>query len=286
MTGYGGGSGKIRKQIEFPANLSLPLSDKRSCEYSLTGVIIHVGVSASSGHYTAYIKKPSTERGGRWYHMDDECVSPVSLDTVLRQTDAYVLFYCRKEIQVEFPTPPSRSSMSAAEATKVGKERARARSDSLGRSSSMRERSAEAAPNDGIARSSEHKLGRPIENDCGFFRNKRRSPSPQANRCHTTTNREAAKSAQKASSLPRVDQTEGVSLLPTTIPTKFVPQSSNKIQSTLSMDTAAKGSAVPDESNGLVVTKAHSASSSSTSVPSPNDESPLTNVRNACFSFS
>jgi ubiquitin C-terminal hydrolase len=131
--GFGGGQGgkKISKPIEFPADLKLPLSDARSCEYALTGIIIHVGGSASSGHYTAYVKKPSTNGGSQWFHMDDSFVESVSERTVLKQRDAYVLFYCRKEVKVEFPGPPLRSSMSAEEAKKLGRVRSKARADSL-----------------------------------------------------------------------------------------------------------------------------------------------------------
>jgi ubiquitin C-terminal hydrolase len=130
---FGGGQGgkKISKPIEFPADLKLPLSDARSCEYALTGIIIHVGGSASSGHYTAYVKKPSTNGGHQWFHMDDSFVESVSERTVLKQRDAYVLFYCRKEVKVEFPSPPLRSSMSAEEAKKFGRVRAKARADSI-----------------------------------------------------------------------------------------------------------------------------------------------------------
>ena len=129
--GYGGGGGsKITKPIEFPGSLNLPLSDNRNCQYTLTGVVIHVGGSASSGHYTAYVKKPGKNGTNQWYHMDDDYVGPVSEKTVLRQKDAYLLFYCRTEVKLEFPDPPSKS-MSASEATEFGRTRALARAKSL-----------------------------------------------------------------------------------------------------------------------------------------------------------
>jgi len=127
--GYGGGS-KITKPIEFPGTLQLPLSDNRSCQYTLTGIVIHVGGSSQSGHYTAYVKKPGKNGTSQWYHMDDSEVQPVSERTVLKQRDAYVLFYCRTEVKLEFPDPPSRS-MTASEATEFGRNRARARADSF-----------------------------------------------------------------------------------------------------------------------------------------------------------
>ena len=132
--GYGGGGGgggsKITKPIEFPGSLHLPLSDNRSCQYTLTGVVIHVGGSSQSGHYTAYVKKPGKNGASQWYHMDDSHVQPVSERTVLKQKDAYLLFYCRTEVKLEFPDPPSRS-MSASEATEFGRTRAIARTKSL-----------------------------------------------------------------------------------------------------------------------------------------------------------
>jgi ubiquitin carboxyl-terminal hydrolase 36/42 len=124
------GGAKITKPIEFPAELDLPLSDSRSCAYALTGVVIHVGGSASSGHYTAYFKKPGRKGTNQWYHADDSFVEPVSERTVLRQKDAYVLFYCRKEVKLEFPSPPPRA-MSAEAALEFARARARARADSL-----------------------------------------------------------------------------------------------------------------------------------------------------------
>jgi ubiquitin C-terminal hydrolase len=132
--GFLGGRGgkKISKPIAFPSELKLPLSDSRSCEYILSGLVIHVGGSANSGHYTSYIKRPSkAEQPNQWFHMDDSFVQPVSEKSVLQQRDAYILFYTRKEVKVEFPTPPLRNSMSAEEAEEFGKVRARARADSL-----------------------------------------------------------------------------------------------------------------------------------------------------------
>jgi hypothetical protein len=130
----GRGGSKISKSIDFPAELNLPLSDGRKCEYYLTGIVVHTGGSASSGHYTAFVKKPdSPNRNDQWYHMDDSFVEPVSEKEVLRQKDAYLLFYCRKEVIIEYPSPPPRSSMSAEEAREHGTARARARANSLDR---------------------------------------------------------------------------------------------------------------------------------------------------------
>ena len=126
---FGGGGSKITKSIEFPPEMNLPLSDGRSCPYELTGVVIHLGNTATSGHYTAYVKRPGRKGTNEWYHMDDSFVDPVSERKVLKQKDAYLLFYCRREVKLEFPKPPPRSSMSPQEAMELGKARARAKVD-------------------------------------------------------------------------------------------------------------------------------------------------------------
>jgi ubiquitin C-terminal hydrolase len=133
--GFSGGFGnqkggkKIAKPVEFPANLTLPLSDGRSCQYALTGIVIHVGGTASSGHYTAYVKRPGKTGSDQWYHMDDSFVQGVAENEVLRQRDAYMLMYCRREVQIEFPTPPLRGSMTTEEAQELIRSRSRIRND-------------------------------------------------------------------------------------------------------------------------------------------------------------
>lgn len=127
----GGKGDKISKPIAFPAEMELPLSDSRACEYGLTGMVIHVGGSADTGHYTAYVKE-AREGSHQWYHVDDSFVEAVSEKTVLRERNAYLLFYCRKEVRLEFPSPPRRGSMTAEEATEHGRARAQAKSDGVG----------------------------------------------------------------------------------------------------------------------------------------------------------
>jgi len=133
------GGSKIQKSIEFPATMKLPLSDGRKCEYVLTGVVIHVGGCATSGHYTAFVRRMGTPNKSEWLNMDDSFVDSVSEKTVLRHIkDAYVLFYCRKEVQLELPLPPPRSYSNAKEAVKAVEARARARSDSWSETSAKK----------------------------------------------------------------------------------------------------------------------------------------------------
>ena len=58
-------------------------------------MIVHVGSSATTGHYTSFVKRPGNNQ---WCYMDDSHVERVSEQTVLKQRDAYVLFYTRKEV--------------------------------------------------------------------------------------------------------------------------------------------------------------------------------------------
>lgn len=58
--------------------------------YELYGVVTHIG-SIDTGHYICMIKHAT----GTWYHFDDNVVTPVSVDSVLK-TNAYLLFYIRK----------------------------------------------------------------------------------------------------------------------------------------------------------------------------------------------
>jgi ubiquitin C-terminal hydrolase len=129
--GFRGGGKKISKPIEFPVQLQLPLSDGRSCGYVLTGLVIHVGGSASSGHYTAYVQRPGSNGDRKWFHMDDSYVQPVSEQNVLRQHNAYVIMYCRQEVKVEFPTPPLRGSMTTDEAKNLALSRQKAKSSNI-----------------------------------------------------------------------------------------------------------------------------------------------------------
>ncbi len=125
-----GGGFKINKGMEFPAQFNLPLSDGRKCEYELTGIISHLGTSATSGHYTAFVRKPGSDGPLNWFHMDDSFVEPVTEKTVLKQKDAYVLFYCRTEVKLELPSPPLRASMTADEARRLNDVRRKSKSSS------------------------------------------------------------------------------------------------------------------------------------------------------------
>mmetsp|Transcript_1875 Transcript_1875/g.3387 ORF Transcript_1875/g.3387 Transcript_1875/m.3387 type:complete len:995 (-) Transcript_1875:93-3077(-) len=112
------GGSKVQKLIEFPATLKLPLSDGRKCEYDLSGVIVHIGGSATSGHYTAFVRRTSKNNKVQWLNMDDSFVEPVTEKAVLRNKDAYVLFYCRKEVQLEMSSIPASSNSDSLNCSK------------------------------------------------------------------------------------------------------------------------------------------------------------------------
>ncbi|XP_010441553.1 PREDICTED: ubiquitin carboxyl-terminal hydrolase 21-like [Camelina sativa] len=88
---------KIFKHIEFPLELDLlPFmsgnqNPEVSTKYHLYAFVEHIGVRATFGHYSAYVRSaPET-----WHNFDDSKVTRFSEDRVLSQ-DAYILFYARE----------------------------------------------------------------------------------------------------------------------------------------------------------------------------------------------
>ena len=60
-------------------------------KYSLVASVNHSG-TLSNGHYTAFIKDPSSQR---WLHCNDRCVAFCNADKVVNST-SYVFLYTRK----------------------------------------------------------------------------------------------------------------------------------------------------------------------------------------------
>ena len=96
---------KLSHHVAFDETLDLShvLSPSAIAEgmptlYTLTGVLVHIGSSAHSGHYIAYVRTPS-----QWYCTSDKNVTCVSWDIVAAQP-AYMLFYTRAPDQ---PPPTS-----------------------------------------------------------------------------------------------------------------------------------------------------------------------------------
>lgn len=88
---------KIDKHVNFPLELDLqPYSicdqdNNVPLKYDLYAVVVHIGYSATSGHYFCYVRSaPDT-----WHKLDDSKVTVVSADSVLSQ-EAYILFYAQQ----------------------------------------------------------------------------------------------------------------------------------------------------------------------------------------------
>ena len=60
--------------------------------YDLFGIAVHHG-GMQNGHYTSFVRQQAS-----WYHCDDACVQPASVQQV-RSCKAYMLFYVRKKLQ-------------------------------------------------------------------------------------------------------------------------------------------------------------------------------------------
>ena len=51
---------------------------KKNPKYELHGVVLHHGIGAEGGHYTA-----ETKRGNKWFKVDDNKVSEVKINDVI-----------------------------------------------------------------------------------------------------------------------------------------------------------------------------------------------------------
>lgn len=100
---------KLSKPIQFSSELDIQpfmFNAKEKKLYDLYGVLVHAGHSCHSGHYYSYIKAPN----GIWYQMNDTEVRQVSVNTVLNQHQAYILFYAaQSQSKPHTSNPPSKS---------------------------------------------------------------------------------------------------------------------------------------------------------------------------------
>lgn len=83
---------RLSKHVKYPLRLEIGdfmsrANQSKPPPYELVGVLVHAGKRCESGHYWAFIKS-----GDSWYKANDEDVTKVSIDVVLRQ-QAYILFY-------------------------------------------------------------------------------------------------------------------------------------------------------------------------------------------------
>jgi len=92
---------KISTLVDFPVdglNMGkwvVNQNEEKSTIYDLYAVSNHFG-GLGGGHYTAFGKNLLD---GKWYNLDDSCVSLVSNPNQVKTAAAYVLFYKRREKQ-------------------------------------------------------------------------------------------------------------------------------------------------------------------------------------------
>ena len=93
---------KNNKFITYPETLDISQHiTTKNTNYSLYGVINHVG-TMNSGHYYTYIKKYNIDAeklifSNDWYICNDRTISEISLSDVLVSKNAYMLFYYSNE---------------------------------------------------------------------------------------------------------------------------------------------------------------------------------------------
>lgn len=84
----------VKERISIEPSLQSPaLKDRMrgGIDYELRGMVLHHGISAEGGHYTAECR-----RGQKWYRIDDNRVSEIKLSEVLHadsRRTPYLLFY-------------------------------------------------------------------------------------------------------------------------------------------------------------------------------------------------
>jgi len=85
---------KVVNHIVFPERLNLrsymSATGGPPVWYVLSSILVHSGLTVSSGHYYSFVKRPGSN--GDWFQVNDSSVTSVSLDAVLR-AQAYLLFY-------------------------------------------------------------------------------------------------------------------------------------------------------------------------------------------------
>lgn len=94
--------GKITTLAPIPKSFTLPpdyleRGDGRSCCYDATAFFVHLGATANSGHYVAYVKSQHTDGSDIWWEIDDAQVLPLyreEAERALRQ--AYLIHYTRR----------------------------------------------------------------------------------------------------------------------------------------------------------------------------------------------
>lgn len=89
---------EIPLKVDFQA-FSENNSSSRS-SYELLGLVTHIGRSADSGHYVAWVN-----RGGHWYKCDDEKIQQIQetdIGNLSGGGDWHIAYYCLfKKVEIE-----------------------------------------------------------------------------------------------------------------------------------------------------------------------------------------
>lgn len=83
--------------ITYPLSVDINpylVNQTQNLHYNLNAVISHLGHNMESGHYYCISKKIKTEQ---WFIEDDINILPIQIDDVLKQSNAYLLFYTLEE---------------------------------------------------------------------------------------------------------------------------------------------------------------------------------------------
>ncbi|SGZ39024.1 uncharacterized protein HGUI_01224 [Hanseniaspora guilliermondii] len=96
---------KLFNKMEYPLNLRI---EKMNKNYELSGIVVHLGLDPTHGHYVAVVKN---EKLG-WLIYDDETVMGINENDVLKfygslenMSGAYVLIYKIKDNKSKSPSP-------------------------------------------------------------------------------------------------------------------------------------------------------------------------------------
>ncbi|KAG5676155.1 hypothetical protein PVAND_006004 [Polypedilum vanderplanki] len=101
-----------KKTRALPYSFEEDLGSNNSGFYTLQAVLTHQGRSSSSGHYVGWVKSKD-----QWYKFDDDYVTPVSSDDILRLSGggdwpiAYILLYGSKICEVPIEEESSQMSI-------------------------------------------------------------------------------------------------------------------------------------------------------------------------------
>lgn len=86
---------KLRKKIHFPLHIDLSeffsehANVNQRSYFKLVSLVSHLGYSSAGGHYSAVGLAPN----GQYYEFDDSTVKTTKIQDVVRESDAYLLFY-------------------------------------------------------------------------------------------------------------------------------------------------------------------------------------------------